>query len=165
MGRFSVRTFVRTYVRPALWAIQPGLRPSQPGPRPSQPGLRPSQPSLRPRQPARHQASGLAVWSLGLAGWPRGGDGQTNGRTENLHILQDFVPYQCCCPVPPMKFREVEQGKGTANHLMPLGYLFSVDLCQVFSGHPLLPNSQMEVAVQGYDGVVNTTTAELIIDL
>ena len=42
-----VRSYVRTYVRPPLWAIQPGLRPRQPGLRPSQPCLRPSKPDPR----------------------------------------------------------------------------------------------------------------------
>ena len=37
-------------------------------------------------------ASGLTGWASGLAGWPRGGDKRTDGRTENLPILQDFVP-------------------------------------------------------------------------
>ena len=91
----SVRSSVRPFVRPSppLWAIQPGLRPSQPG-------LRPSQPSLKPE-------TWLAGW-LGLRpGWMarRGGDGQTNertnGRTENLPILQDFVPYRGRCPASP----------------------------------------------------------------
>ena len=46
---------------------------------------------------------------------------------ENLPILQDFVPYWGRCPASPMKTREkVEQGKGTADHLMPLGYLLLV---------------------------------------
>ena len=91
-----VRPFVRSSVRPPLWASQPGLRPSQPGLRPSQPGLRasqpglrasqpglrpsqpglrPSQPSLRASQPAKPQASGLAGWASDLAGWTRGGNG------------------------------------------------------------------------------------------
>ena len=94
MGRF----YVRPFVRPPLLAIQPGLRPSQA--------------DLRPSQPARPQASGmagwasgLAGWASGLAGWPRGGDvrtyGRTNGRTENLPILQDFVPYRGRCPASP----------------------------------------------------------------
>ena len=45
-------------------------------------------------------ASGLAGWASGLAGWPRGGGGgQTNVRTENLPILQDYVPYRAPrCP-------------------------------------------------------------------
>ena len=42
----------------------------------------------------------------------RGGDGRTNKQTENLPILQDKTK------------EKVEQGKGTAEHLMPLGYLF-----------------------------------------
>ena len=69
---------------------------------------------MRPREPARPQASGqdgwvsgLAGWASGLAGQPRGGiygwtnkrtDIQTYRRTENLPILQDFVPYQGRCP-------------------------------------------------------------------
>ena len=57
---------------PPLWASQPGLRPSQPGLRPSQPGLRP--------------------------GWMAQGGGE---RTENLPILQDFVPYRGRCPASP----------------------------------------------------------------
>ena len=82
-------------------------------------------------------ASDLAGWASGLAGWPRGGNGRmderTNGRTENLLILQDFVPYRGRCPASPMKTKEkVEQGKGTADHLMPLGYLFVNVLIMVF---------------------------------
>ena len=64
----------------------------------------------------------MAGWASGLAGWPRGGgwtEGRTDVWTENLPILQDLVP---------MKTEEkVEQGKGTADHLMPLGYLFKVE--------------------------------------
>ena len=52
-------------------------------------------------------------------------DERTYGHMENLPILQDFVPYWGRCPASPMKTKEkVEQGKGTADHLMPLGYLF-----------------------------------------
>ena len=48
--------------------------------------------------------SGPAGWASGLAKWPRGGgtDGHrdvwTDVRTENLPILQDFVPYGGRCP-------------------------------------------------------------------
>ena len=71
-------------------------------------------PSVRPF------ASGLAGWASGLAGWPRGGGGrmdkQTDGRT-NKRKISAALP-------PPMKTKEkVEQGKGTADHLIPLGYL------------------------------------------
>ena len=46
-------------------------------------------------------------------------------RTENIPILQDFVAYRGRCPASPHETKEeVEQGKGTADHLMPLGYLF-----------------------------------------
>ena len=56
-------------------------------------------------------------------------DGRMNGRTENLPILQDFVPYRGRCPASPMKTMEkVEQGKGTADHLMPLGYSFLINI-------------------------------------
>ena len=44
-------------------------------------------------------------------------DGRMDVRTENLPILPDFVPYRGRCP---------EQGKGTADHLMPLGYLLEL---------------------------------------
>ena len=67
----------------------------------------------------------LAGWASGLTGWPRGG--QTVGRTENFPILQGFVPYiGAAALLPLMKTREVELGKGTADHLMPLGYFLSV---------------------------------------
>ena len=46
-----------------------------------------------------------------------------DGWMENLPILQDFVPYRGRFPASPMKTKKkVEQGKGTADHLMPLGY-------------------------------------------
>ena len=104
----SVRPLVCPSVHSPLWAIQPGLRPSQPGLSPSQPGLRPSQLSLKP-------------------------EGGTNGRTDGRTNKQKISPfYRTLSPIgaaalpPPMKTKEkVEQGKGTADHLMPLGYLFS----------------------------------------
>ena len=84
---------------PVEWGDFPFVRPSV------HPSVRPSiRPSVRP-----------PGW-LGLRpGWmPRGGC--TDERTKNLPILQDFVP---------MKTKEkVEQGKGTADHLMPLDNTF-----------------------------------------
>ena len=78
--------FVHSSVRPSvdspLWAIHPGLSPSQP--------------SLR-----------LQAWLAGPQAWldgPEGGgrtDERMNGRTENLPILQDFVPYRGRCPASP----------------------------------------------------------------
>ena len=53
-----------------------------------------------------------------------------DGRTENLPILQDFVPYRGRCPASIKIAKErnqektVGQGKGTADHLMPLGDWF-----------------------------------------
>ena len=151
MGRFSVRSSVCPFV-PPLWASQPGLRPSQqgpgpsqpgpgpsqpgprpsqPGPRPSQPGLRPSQPDLRPSQPAS-QDSGFRHGGLGLRpGWmSQRGDGRADGRTDERKIspfYRTLSPIGDAALPPPMKTKEkVEQGKGTADHLMPLGYLFFV---------------------------------------
>ena len=47
------------------------------------------------------------------------GDERTNGWTENLPILQDFVPYRGRCPASPHKNQgKVEQGKGTADHFI-----------------------------------------------
>ena len=73
--------------------------------------------------------AGPQAWLAGPQAWldgPEGGtNGWTDGRTENLPILQDFVPYQGRCPASPHENKEEkEQSKGTADHLMPLGYLF-----------------------------------------
>ena len=54
------------------------------------------------------------------------------GRMENLPILQDFVPYRGRCPASikitekKTKGKTVEQGQGTADHLMPLGDWFTL---------------------------------------
>ena len=42
---------------------------------------------------------------------------------ENLPILQDFVPYWGSCPATAQLQPEniMKQGKGTADHMMPLG--------------------------------------------
>ena len=54
-------------------------------------------------------------------------DKQTHERKENLPNLQDFVPYGAAALPPPMRTKEkVEQGKGTADHQLHLGYLFKV---------------------------------------
>ena len=53
-------------------------------------------------------------------------DGHTYGRTENLPILQDFVPYRGRCPATAQLQPEncIKRGKGTADHMMPLGDWF-----------------------------------------
>ena len=53
-------------------------------------------------------------------------NGQTNKRTENLPILQDFVPYWGRCPASQRKIyaNKEKQGKGIADHLMLLGDWF-----------------------------------------
>ena len=94
-----VRPSICPSVRSPHWAIQLGLRPIQLG-------LRSSQLSLRLgclagwASDLAGWASGLTGWASGLggcasgqAGWPRGGNGQADGQTENLPILQDFVPF------------------------------------------------------------------------
>ena len=50
-------------------------------------------------------------------------DGWTDERTENLPILQDFVPYRGHCPATAQLQPENRKkwGKGTADHMMPLG--------------------------------------------
>ena len=53
-------------------------------------------------------------------------DGWMDGRMENLPILQDFVPYRGRCPataqLQPKNY--IKRGKGTADHVMPLGDWF-----------------------------------------
>ena len=121
----SVRPYVRMSVRPSpLWAIQPGLRPSQPGLRPSQPGLRPSQPGLRPSQPglrpSQPASKALGIrrdWLAGSHAWLDGPKGGTDRHTDRNSPHSTRLR-------PPMKTKEkVEQGKGTADHLMPLDCL------------------------------------------
>ena len=75
----------------------------------------------------------MAGWAKGLARWPRGGNGRTDGWTDGRTNGRKISPfYRTLSPIgaaalpPPMKTKEkVEQGKGTADHLMPLGYLFN----------------------------------------
>ena len=50
-------------------------------------------------------------------------DGQMDGRTENLPILQDLVPYRGRCPATAKLQPKncIKRGKGTADHMMALG--------------------------------------------
>ena len=52
-------------------------------------------------------------------------DGQADGWTEFLPILQDFVPCWGCCPATFCDFvTSKKQGKGTADLMMPFGDWF-----------------------------------------
>ena len=109
MGRFSIRLFVRLSIHPF-----PSLG-------------HPAWPEAQLASSLKLQASGMAGWAKGLAGWPRGGNGRTNGRTYGWKISPFYrtsSPIGAAALPPPMKTKEKEQGKGTADHLMPLGYLF-----------------------------------------
>ena len=62
-------------------------------------------------------ASGLAGWASGLAGWPRGGDGQTDKRT-NRKSLHSTELRPLLGPLPK------KQGKGIGDHSMPFSDWF-----------------------------------------
>ena len=49
---------------------------------------------------------------------------------ENLPILQDFVPYRGRCPATAQLQPKncIKRGKGTADHMMPLGDWFLTDI-------------------------------------
>ena len=56
-------------------------------------------------------------------------DERKDERTENLPILQDFVPYRGRCPATAQLQPKncIKRGKGTADHMMPLGdWLLSI---------------------------------------
>ena len=60
-------------------------------------------------------------------------DGWTDGRTENLSILQDFVPYRGRCPAAAQLQPKncVKRDKGTADHIMPLGDWLEAVFCEL----------------------------------
>ena len=124
----------------ARQALDPSSQASEPAKQASEP-LRPGWLALRPAclalKPAwlalRPDWLGLRPAWLAL-GPSRGGwtDGRTYGwmygQTENLPILQDFIPYQGCCPATAQLQPKncIKWGKGTANHMMPLGDWFGL---------------------------------------
>ena len=58
-----------------------------------------------------------------MDGWM---DGRTDGRTEFLPILQDFVPCWGRCPATFCDFvTSKKQGKGNADLMMPFGDWFA----------------------------------------
>ena len=70
------------------------------------------------------EGGGTDVWTYGRTDGRT--DKRTDVRTENLPILQDFVPYQGRCPATAQLQPKncVKRGKGTADHMMPLGDWF-----------------------------------------
>ena len=66
-------------------------------------------------------------------------DGQMDGWRENLPILQDFVPYWGCCPAAAQLQPKncIKRGKGTADHMMPLGNWLSPELAQEAPRRPI----------------------------
>ena len=108
---------------PVEWGDFPFVRPSVhpfPPSRAQEPARQALDPSSQASEPARQASEPASQASRG------GTDGRTDGRTdermENLPILQDFVPYQGCCPataqLQPKNY--IKRGKGTADLMMPL---------------------------------------------
>ena len=52
-------------------------------------------------------------------------DGRMGGRIIST-FYRTLSPIGAAALLPPMKTKEVEQGKGTADHLMPFAYLLEV---------------------------------------
>ena len=121
---------------PVEWGDFPSVRLFPPLGHPAWPE---AQPARSEAQPAKLQDSGLAVWASGHAGWPGGGNGQTDRQTnrKSLHstglcpLLGPLPCFPSCKPRKCLFKIKVKQGKGTADHLMPLGYLFVVCFCRV----------------------------------
>ena len=80
-------------------------------------------------------------------------DGRTNERTDERKISPFYrtsSPIGAAALPPPMKTKKkVEQGKGTGDHLMPLGYLF-FSFCFFFLSLPFFSGrSPRREALQG----------------
>ena len=79
-----------------------------------------------------------------MDGWM---DGQMDERTKNLHFLHDFFLYRGCCPATVQLQLEnrIKEGKGTADHMIPLGdwfpllFLLLVLIPQLSPTQPLFP--------------------------
>ena len=81
-------------------------------------------------------------------------DGWMDGQTENLPILKDFVPYRGPCPATAQLQPKncIKRGKGTADHMMPLGdWLF---LATAFPP-PILPPSRLSRMNHKTDAYIN----------
>ena len=115
----------RTVLRPGWLGLRPGwlgLKPGWLGLRPGRLGLRPGWLGLRP---------GWLGFRPGWLGFRPGWMAQRGGTDRQMYQRKISPFYRTSSPIgatalpPPMNTKEkVEQGKGTADHLMPLGYLF-----------------------------------------
>ena len=79
-------------------------------------------------QPGCRLQAWLAGPQAGLAGpqdWLDGPEGGTY-RRKISPFYRTLSSIGAAALLPPIKTREVEQGKGTTDHLMPLCYLFSI---------------------------------------
>ena len=67
-------------------------------------------------------------------------DGQTDIWTKHLPFLQDFIPYRGRCPATAQLQPKncIKRGKGTADHMMPLGDWFPLFLGEQFVSDALL---------------------------
>ena len=144
MRRFSVRPSIRSFVQPPSRAQEPARQALDPARQASEPASQASEPASQASEPASQASEALRpAWLalrpdwLGLRpawlalGPSRGGkdaqtDGWTDGRTENLPILLDFVPYRGLCPATAQLEPKncIKRGKGTADLMMPLGDWF-----------------------------------------
>ena len=105
-------------------SVCPSVHPFPPLGHPPRPWLRAGWMGLRPGWMA--QRGGMDGWTDSQTN--RWKDGRMNGQTDKRKIspfYRTLSPIGAAALPPPMKTKEkVEQGKGTADHLMPLGYLF-----------------------------------------
>ena len=129
MGRFAVCLSdpPSRAQEPARQALDPARQASEPVRQASEPTKQTSEPAGQASEPASQASEPATQVSEAL----EGGNGRMDGRmderrTENLPILQDFVPYRGRCPatvqLQPKNY--IKRGKGTADHMMPLGDWF-----------------------------------------
>ena len=87
--------------------------------------------------------AGPQAWLAGPQAWLDGPEGGMYERTNGRKISPFYrtsSPIGAAALPPPMKTKEkVEQGKGTADHLMPLGYLLPFAIFGLFALLAFLP--------------------------
>ena len=91
-----------------------------------------------------------------------------DGRTYRRMYRRKISPfYRTSSPIwaaalpPPMKTKEkVEQGKGTANHLMPLGYLLKKDFSANYALHTM-HSSYVQISANFCTGVIDVLSPVL----